>query len=316
MAELFLEGIEIAQKKGVKYTLFSGDEKNILAWAVGLNLTNFDCLSQKFMEYYSSAENSGIQSPNCLSGVEYASDLLVELFHQDSGLFVSMRYNGRVLNICDKPGKPESGIQECEIENFKNWLRQKFMVVHFAKFCGIDEVTAPDTVALQQTLKMYSYLKSALLIACVVMIPFIGLVWFCMGDKAKSERSDVVQEIMDFNPHSQNSRSQNGSGQKPLPSQPDDIIAPPLEVPEFEIETQNSFEDGGSFRFDQDDLKKKQKIEHGDPMMTETDRREINDSVNQHSYIDEDHIQEKQGRRDDKKFSLGKKHKNQIGDEI
>lgn len=60
LAELFIEGIEIAHKKGVKFTLFSGDELNVLAWAVGLNLTSFDCLKQKFMDYYSSTENSGV----------------------------------------------------------------------------------------------------------------------------------------------------------------------------------------------------------------------------------------------------------------
>lgn len=58
-------------------------------------------------------------------------------------------------------------------------------------------------------------------------------------------------------------------------------------MPEFEIETQNSFEDGGSFRFDQDDLKKKQNVAHGDPMMTETDRRDINQSLEQESVVED-----------------------------
>ena len=110
MAELFLESLEIGFKKGIKFTLFSGDEKNLLAWAVGLNLTSFECLSKKFMDYYSSSENPAIQNPNCLSGVEYASNLLVELFHQDSGLFVNLRYNGKALNICDEEGKPDTAV--------------------------------------------------------------------------------------------------------------------------------------------------------------------------------------------------------------
>ena len=132
---------------------------------------------------------------------------------------------------------------------------------------------------------MYSYLNTGLLVACILMLPTILFVWCCLGRKSKGDRSEIVQEIMDFKPSTTTLVGNlQGSGQKPLPSQPDDIIAPPLEVPEFEIETQNSFEDGGSFRFDQDDLKKNQKLRTGDPIMTDTDRREINDSVNQDPY--------------------------------
>lgn len=59
------------------------------------------------------------------------------------------------------------------------------MVVHFAKYCGIESLTAPDIVALQQTLKLYSYLKLSLLVACVLMLPLIVFVWYCMTDKTK-----------------------------------------------------------------------------------------------------------------------------------
>ena len=204
MAELFLEGLELAHKKGVKFTLFSGEEHNLLAWAVGLNLTSFECLNQKFMEYYSSAENPAVSSPSCISGIEFASSLLLELFHQDSGLYVNLRYNGNTLNICFEAGRPETGVQECEVERFKVWLRQQFMVVHFAKFCGLEEVTAPDIVALQKTLQIYSYLKSGLLIACILMLPLIAFVWICLGSKNKKEPSDVVQEIINFRPSGSN----------------------------------------------------------------------------------------------------------------
>lgn len=78
------------------------------------------------------------------------------------------------------------------------------MVVHFAKFCGLEEVTAPDIVALQKTLQIYSYLKSGLLIACILMLPLIAFVWICLGSKNKKEPSDVVQEIINFRPSGSN----------------------------------------------------------------------------------------------------------------
>lgn len=86
MAELIIEGLDIAINKGIKFTLFSGDELNLLAWAVQLNLTNYECLHAKFMEYYSSAENPAVKSAQCLSAIEFGSNLLLEVFMEDQSV--------------------------------------------------------------------------------------------------------------------------------------------------------------------------------------------------------------------------------------
>jgi hypothetical protein len=178
-----LEGFGIAHSKGLKFSLFSGEEKTVLAWLNGLGLTDFECLASKFSEEERSMGNKHIKTPNCLDGVEFGSNLLFELFIQSKQYYVNMRYNGKVLNICGTEDK--NSVQDCKLDDFTEWMKDTFMLDNYTEFCGNGEANVPDTVALKQDLAFYSFFKFVMMCCCIGMVFLTGFVWFCMGRRNK-----------------------------------------------------------------------------------------------------------------------------------
>lgn len=292
MSQLILEGLGIAHSKGLRFTLFSGDEKNILAWMKGLDLTNYECLSSKFQDGLHSTQNPNVKQLKCVDGVQFGSNLLIELFMQNNSYFVNMRYNGKTLSICRT--EDTSPVQDCPLDTFKDWVKDTFMLEDFSEFCGSGDANVPDTVALKQDLAFYSFLKFIMMCGCVSMLFVIAIVWFCMGKRNNYERSDFAKELGNFGSNfklkaTDEKNKPTGDYDDQLrsqPTEPAELEPQPLDhIPDFALETENSFEEGGSFRFDKDELKKQKKEKKSAIAVTDTDRRGINESVNQDSYV-------------------------------
>ena len=73
-----------------------------------------------------------------------------------------MRYNGKLLKICGNPEEDKNPVQDCKLDDFKEWVKDTFMLEDFAEFCGSGNANVPDTVALKSDLAFYSLLKNAL----------------------------------------------------------------------------------------------------------------------------------------------------------
>jgi hypothetical protein len=200
MAQLIIEGMDFAQSKDLKFTLFSGDEKNMLAWANALKLTSYSCLMTKFEQM--TEESTHVKEADCLDDIKFGSNILFELFENENKLYVNMRHNGNVLQICGIEDTPPS--ENCELENFKIWMRDTFMLDNFADYCGTGDTTVLDTVALQDELAFYGLMKTVMMFACIGMIPVIILVWLCMSRQNKKENSDFARELSNFNPNNEN----------------------------------------------------------------------------------------------------------------
>lgn len=240
----------------------------MLAWLKGLGITNYECLMAKFRENQHSTNNKNIKSLKCLDNVEFGSNLLFELFIQNSQYYVNMRYNGKILKICGNEDEDKTPVHDCKLDDFEEWLKDSFMLEDFAEFCGSGDANVPDTVALKSDLAFYKFLKKAMMIGCGVMLVVIGCVWFCMGRRNNYERSEFARELSNFNSNvtlkTDGDKTSNGPTRqnyddrlKSHPTEPAELEPKPLDhIPDFALETENSFEEGGSFRFDKDELKK------------------------------------------------------------
>ena len=188
-------------------------------------------------------------------------------------------------------------MEDCPMERFQDWMKNQFMLEDFSEFCGFGIANVPDTVELKQNLAFYSFMKRIMSYACIAMLFIIGATWYCMGKQSEYQRSDFARELSNFGSNIK-LKTSDGS-EKPAPSnsnyedrlkshptEPAELEPQPLDhAPDFALETNNSYEEGGSFRFDQDDLKLEKKKKRSAIAVTDTDRAGINDSVNQDSYV-------------------------------
>jgi hypothetical protein len=112
----------------LKYVFFSGHYLTLTPLMVGLNITNLECLINKF---------HGLPDDhlNCENGYPiYASQILIELHSRvmETGMkkhFVKVIYNGKEMNLCEK------GKIECEFEEYNNRIQKEIIVNDFNKLC-------------------------------------------------------------------------------------------------------------------------------------------------------------------------------------
>jgi hypothetical protein len=117
-------------KKQLKFTFIAGHRSNVHPLAVILNLTNAECLAQRW-------RGETVTSLNCVDSPQFTANLIIEL-HEDDSLarFVRVKYNGEYVYLC---GRRET---KCSYEEFKT--RVKLMEADFEGRCGIKEHVIKD----------------------------------------------------------------------------------------------------------------------------------------------------------------------------
>lgn len=78
--------------------MLSGHDTNVAPTLTFLNITNFECIEDKYQKKDMS------KYLNCEDGPDFASSILIEL-HRDIAPFdhfVKVRYNGKYVNLCER----------------------------------------------------------------------------------------------------------------------------------------------------------------------------------------------------------------------
>lgn len=76
-----------------KWTMLSGHDTNVAPTLTFLNLTNFQCIEDKY-------EKKDLSKYlNCEDGPDFASNILVELYSATQP-YVKVKYNGKYMNLC------------------------------------------------------------------------------------------------------------------------------------------------------------------------------------------------------------------------
>ena len=106
-----------------KWTMLSGHDTNVAPTLTFLNLTNYNCIEDKYEK-----KDLG-KYLNCEDGPDFASNVLIELHKEGSDSYVKVRYNGKYMNLCEKKDT------KCEYAEFKRRIQAQY--VDYKALCGL-----------------------------------------------------------------------------------------------------------------------------------------------------------------------------------
>lgn len=123
--QFFGEKMRAASNKSrtTKMSLIFMHESGFWPYMYVLNLTNPECIKQKF-------EGKPITSLNCVEDIFYSSNILFEL-HEDIAFkqHIKIKYNGRYVKLCERDDI------ECPAEEFIQ--RMKDMEIEYSESCKL-----------------------------------------------------------------------------------------------------------------------------------------------------------------------------------
>lgn len=120
----FSEKIQNPEQE-LKYIMFSGHYLTLTPLMVGLNITNWECIFNRYKQV--SDENL-----NCENGYpSYASQLILELHSNENQYFLKVIFNGNEMNVCEKNQK------QCEFFEVKKRIEENIIMKDFNEFCQI-----------------------------------------------------------------------------------------------------------------------------------------------------------------------------------
>ena len=82
----------------LKWLMLSGHDANLMSMMVGLNITSYQCLLDKYFKNQTS-------ELNCYPRPYFASSLIIELHEVDQEILIGIKFNGEYINMCERNEK-------------------------------------------------------------------------------------------------------------------------------------------------------------------------------------------------------------------
>ena len=289
IAELILEAFSLGPKEGEKYTLFSGFDKNIMAFMIGFGLFDHECLLDRFRK-------NSEETDTCRDPPQYASNFLFEMSQRvdNKRHYVRVLYNGAPIKFCHG-GKKNLTAEYCPIDDFIEQFMDKMMLDNFSKFCGSQDVSADDTVQLKRYLSKLRIYKIFLVAACITGLILTGAVVYLFGKADKRFFLSDPKELQKLKREGQQqqgeTKDQYDARVNSQPTEPAELELPPYQPNDpykFDASKDPADEDGyndPSFRFDNDDLEEERRQKKRPVDVTDTDRQGIVNDDNKENNV-------------------------------
>lgn len=119
-------------KSRKKYTLFSGDEVNMMAMLKAFKLLDYECLSKRMRS------EKFDETKECRNPPAPASSLVFELLRNNDSneYFVRMIYNGMEVRSCSNFSKVF-----CPWKEWRDEISKQHILASFFEVCGNDRVS-------------------------------------------------------------------------------------------------------------------------------------------------------------------------------
>ena len=110
----------------LKWKMFSTHDSTFFFLLPALNLTSYQCIDERMT-------TGKTNSTNCVTAVDFAQNLLIELYKEQNEEFIKIKYNGNYMYLCEKNEK------KCSWDEFKQRL-QNFMVDDYDYICNQTQI--------------------------------------------------------------------------------------------------------------------------------------------------------------------------------
>lgn len=167
----------------LKYALFAGHDDTLNAMLTQMNVTSQSCMQEEL--------NTGVYNPECNPGVALASNIVWELYKDDSTskYTIKVAYNGEYIDYC-KNGRNETGY-ECDLNSFMNITNKSYTVPYPLKYCGL----IPDNDTIYKTLVWWAGL--VIIFLFIIISGFIYIITSGESKLKKLSNSDIKLRMND-----------------------------------------------------------------------------------------------------------------------
>ena len=188
-----------------KYTLFSGDEVNMMALLKAFNKTSYSCLMNRLRH---SQLN---ETATCREPPAPASSMIFELLQNTvtSENYVRVIYNGLEIKICG------NGTQVfCKWETWKNEILKNYVLKYFFNTCGNDKLDVIEEDKLR--IEVESAVTGSKIIAWILALEIFMLGCVCYGKSRSIEHIAeklLVEELAAFEKESLKNQGERNTEQ-------------------------------------------------------------------------------------------------------
>lgn len=108
----------------LKYLMFSGHDDNVFAFMRAYNLTNDQCMRQRYINHVDPKGDTGVNDDaSCLFLPGFAASLLWELSEKSGKYYVRSLYNGVPVKFCQE----NEDEFYCLMDNFEKTVKEKMI---------------------------------------------------------------------------------------------------------------------------------------------------------------------------------------------